>query len=186
MAVTCRDVITRAFRKTRIYAAGEIPSDDDMDDGLTELQSMYEQFGSGGMFGKLTDTLQTGDYEAEPFQRIQISGGTVTLPTEQVDDDEVPPYALSYIEVIDTDAPSVTRYLYENGAWVEIGALALEDVAPLADRGRGGLSACLALTLAEEFGAQVGPGVARQAGAFKTALSLKTGSDTRPAEHAWY
>lgn len=186
MPVTCRDIITRALRKGKVYAAGEDPSADDMSDGMEELQSLYEQWGSGGIFGKLTDVLTTGDYEAEPFQRIQISGGTVTLPTEQAFDDEVPPYALSYVEVIDTDESTVTRYLYENGAWIEIGALELSDDAPLADRGRGGLAACLAVQYCNEFGGDVPPDVRGQAAAFKRALALKPGSDSRTPEHSYY
>jgi hypothetical protein len=174
---TCRDVIQRAFRKIKIYSPGETVSADDAADGLEELQSLYESWGSNGMFGRLSDRIETADYEAEPFQRITISGGTVTLPTSLVEDDTLPPYALSFIEVIDTDAETVTRYLYENGAWVEIGALSLDDEAPLANRGPAGLAACLAINLAEEYGGEIGPMTARQAGSFKTGLSLKLGSD---------
>jgi hypothetical protein len=109
--------------------------------------------------------------------RIQISGGaTVTLPTTLEDDDEAPPYRLSFIEVIDTDEETVTRYLYENGAWITIGDLTLDSDAPLAGLGAMGLSACLAMILADEFGGDVGQATVRQAAQFKTALSLKLGS----------
>jgi hypothetical protein len=183
---TCRDIITRALRKVRIYGAGEEPSTEDANDALDELQNLYEQWGSGGMFGRLNDTIQTDDYEAEPFDRVTISGGTVTLPDTQPDDDEKPPYALSFIEVIDTDNDTVTRYLYDNGAWTDIAGLTLNDEAPLANYGRSGLAACLALSLAEEHGAAVGPGVMRQAGAFKTAISLKTSSEMKRTAPAWF
>lgn len=173
---TCRDIIARAFRKLKVYAPGEEPSADDLADGLDELQGLYEAWGSGGLFGRLNDTLQSAGYEASPFDRVQISGGTVTLPTSLSEDDEAPPYALSFIEVIDTDAPSVTRYLFENGEWLDVSELAATDEAPLSSRGRAGLVACLAVNLAEEYGAEIGPALLRQAGAFKTALSLKLGS----------
>jgi len=174
---TCRDIITRALRKARVYAAGEEPSAEDMADGLDELQNLYEQWGSGGMFGRLSDVHTNADYEASPGERVVLTeDATVTIPETIYDDgSDYPPYDLSFIEVIAPD--SVTRYLYSGGRWVEIGALGLDDEAPLANRGRGGLAACLALAYAEEFGAEVGPGVARQAAAFKTALSLKMGSD---------
>ena len=176
---TCGDIITRAIRKARVYAAGETPSDEDMNDGLDELLNLYEQWGSNGMFGRLADVSTNDDYEASPNERVTITGGgTVTIPTEIADDGtEYPPYDTAFVEVVDVDAGLVTRYLYENGAWVELSNLDLTDEAPLAGKGRSGLAACLALAYAEEFGAEVGPGVARQAASFKTGLSMKYGSD---------
>ncbi len=177
--VTCQEIITRALRKARVYDAGETPSAEDMNDGMDELQNLYEQWGSNGMFGRLSDVLTDGDYEAEPNQRITVTDSAViTIPTT-IDDggDETTPFDTAFIEVIDTVASSVSRYIYENGAWVSITDLVLADVAPLSGKGRGGLSACLALAYAEEFGGGVGPRVARQAAAFKTGLSMKYGSD---------
>ncbi len=176
---TVADIITRALRKAGVYAAGETPSAEDMNDGLDELLNLYEQWGSNGMFGRLADVLTDSDYEAAPNERITVSGGAViTIPTSlDIDGDEAPPYDTAFVEVVDTDASTVTRYIYESGAWVEISGLSLTDEAPLAGKGRGGLSACLALTYAEEFGASVGPEVRRQAASFKTGLSMKYGSD---------
>lgn len=176
---TCADIITRALRKARVYAAGETPSDEDMADGLDELQSMYEQWGNSGMFGKLADVATALDYEASPNERITASGAAViTIPTLlEIDGESVPPFDTAFIEVIDTVALTVSRYLYENGAWALISGLTLTGLAPLAGKGRGGLSACLAMTYAEEFGAQVGPGVQRQAATFKTGLAMKQGGD---------
>lgn len=178
---TCADIITRALRKARVYAAGEVPSDDDMEDGLDELQNLYEQWGSNGMFGRLSDVMTDADYDASANERITAnSGAIVTIPTSfEVDGADFPPYDTAFIEVVDTVGLTVSRYIYENGAWVSISDLALTDEAPLAGKGRSGLAACLALSYAEEFGdaAQIGPGVSRQAAAFKTGLSLKYGSD---------
>lgn len=178
---TCRDIITRALRKAKVYAAGETPSDEDMSDGMDELQNLYEQWGSNGMFGRLSDVLTNADYEAAPNERVTATdSAVVTIPTT-VDDDgtDFPPFDMAFLEVIDTVAETVTRYIYSNGAWVEISDLTLDDEAPLASRGRGGLAACLALAYAEEFGAEVGPGVQRQAASFKTGLSLKYGGDAQ-------
>ncbi len=179
MTVTCGDIITRALRKARVYDAGETPSAEDMNDGMEELQNLYEQWGSNGMFGRLSDVLTADDYDASPNERITVSdSAVVTIPmSRETDGDETAPFDTAFIEVIDTDASTVTRYLYENGAWASIGDLALADAAPLSGKGRGGLSACLALAYAEEFGGGVGPGVQRQAAAFKMGLSMKYGSD---------
>lgn len=176
---TVSDIITRALRKCRVYAAGETPSADDMADGLDELQNLYEQWGSNGMFGRLADVLADDNYEASPNERITVTGSAVvTIPTSfEIDGEAYPPYDTAFIEVVDTVEATVARYLYESGSWVSINDLALTDEAPLAGKGRGGLSACLALAFAEEFGEQVGPGVMRQAASFKTGLSMKYGSD---------
>ncbi len=176
---TVADIITRALRKVRVYAAGETPSDDDMLDGLDELQNLYEQWGANGMFGRLADVAVSADYEASPNERITASGsGIITIPTSiRVYDEDKPPFDTAFIEVVDTVAATVTRYLYESGAWVELGNLGLADEAPLSGKGRGGLSACLAVALSEEFGASIGPMVMRQAASFKTGLSMKYGSD---------
>lgn len=180
MAVTCRDIITRALRKARVYAAGETPSDDDMNDGLDELQNLYEQWGTGGMFGRLADVRTDVAYDANPNERVTAtSSAVITLPTTVENDGETSPYDTAFIEVVDTVASTVTRYIYENGAWVNISGLTLASAAPLSGRGRDGLAACLAIPFAEEFGQQVGAGVVRQAASFKTGLSLKVGSDAQ-------
>lgn len=188
MMPTCAEIITRALRKARVYAAGEAPSDEDMSDGLDELQNLYEQWGTGGMFGALTDVLTSSDYDALPNQRVTVTDGAVVMLPGTVDRDEgeLTPYDVAFLEVIDQDASSVTRYLYENGNWIETSGLALTDEAPLSGRGRSGLAACLALSFAEEFGAQVGPGVIRQAAAFKTGLSLKLGSEAQRTAPEYY
>lgn len=184
---TCSDIITHALRKVRVYAPGETPADDDMQDGLNELQHLYEQWGSNGMFGRLSDVSTNGNYEAAPNERVTVKGGIVTLPTVVADDgSDYPPFDLAFVEVVDTTASTVTRWLYEGGAWVNLTGLELTSEAPLSSRGRGGLSACLALAYAEEFGASAGPGVARQAAAFKTALSMKFGSDANRTAPEYY
>lgn len=176
---TCRDIITRALRKIRVYAAGEEPSADDINDGLEELQNLYEQWGSNGMFGRLKDVATAVDYEAGENERIRVTdGATITIPTEltELDEEDRPPYDTAFIEVVDVDAETVTRHLFDAGAWVTIGNLALGDEAPLASKGRGGLAACLAVAIAEEYGETAGPAVQRQAASFKTGLALKLGS----------
>lgn len=176
---TCRDIITRSLVKAKVYSPGETPSAEDMESGLDELQNLYEQWGSNGMFGRLADVLADTDYDASPNERITATGSAViTIPTSfEIDGEDYPPYDTAFIEVIDTVATTVSRYIYESGAWVAIGNLTLDSTAPLAGKGRGGLAACLALTLAEEFGGEIGPGLARQAGSFKTGLSMKQGGD---------
>ena len=178
---TCEQIITRALRKAKVYAAGETPSAEDMSDGLDELQNLYEQWISNGMFGRLVDVYVSSDYEANPNERVTVTdAAAITIPTTVTEDGtDYPPFDMAAVEVVDTVALTVSRYLYSSGTWVSIADLALSDEAPLAGRGRGGLAACLALAYAEEFGAEVGSGVQRQAASFKTGLSLKSGGDAQ-------
>ena len=179
MAVTVRDIITRSLVKAKVYSPGETPSAEDMESGLDELQNLYEQWGSNGMFGRLADVLVSAAYTASANERITATASAViTIPTSfEIDGEDFPPYDTAFIEVINTVAATVTRYLYESGSWVTISSLTLDSTAPLAGKGRSGLAACLALSLAEEFGGEIGPGLARQAGSFKTGLSMKQGGD---------
>lgn len=176
---TCLEVIIRAYQKAKILGVGEEPTADESADALIELQGLYENWAANGMFGRLADVATNDDYEANPNERIRITdGGTVTLPeTVEDDGDDYPPFELAFIEVIDVDAETVTRHIYENGAWVEITNLVLADQAPLSGRSSAGLSACLALVLADEFGGQVGRTTVAQAVGFRTGLALKLGGD---------
>jgi len=178
---TCRDIITRALQKARVYAAGETPSVEDITNGLDELQHLYEMWGANGMFGRLADVYTSSDYEAAPNERVTATNNAaVTIPTTVTDDgSDFPPFDMAFVEVIDTVALTVKRHIYSGGKWVEISGLGLDVEAPLANRGRAGLAACLALAYAEEFGpaATVGPGTERQAAAFKTGLAMKYGGD---------
>jgi hypothetical protein len=181
---TCRDIITHALRQGRVTSS---PTAKEMAWGLTELQSLYDQWFSAGMFGRLRDRIESGDYEAQVGDRVRLTdGATATLPESLEDDDEAPPYEAGAIEFINVDDGTTERHVFDNGAWVEIGALALDDEAPLASRGQAGLAACLSLTLSEAFGSQPGPFTVRQAGAFKTSLSLKLGSDAARSEMVWF
>jgi len=174
---TCRDIITRALRKARVYGAGQVPSSEDMEDGMAELQSLYEAWGSGGMFGRLSDIIAEDDYEANPGERVTAAAGVVVTLVTPDEEEDKPPFDIGFAEVVQDGF--VTRSLYENGAWVTISDLTLDSVAPLANRGQGGLAACLAINLADEFGGSVGPAIVRQAGSFRMALATKHGSDAK-------
>jgi hypothetical protein len=177
---TCRDIITRAFRKRKVYSPGEDPTSEDMSDGLVELQSLYESWAANGMFGRLADVQTDGNYTASAGERIRATNSpTITIPTEFEDEGAAyPPYDMAFIEVVDVDEQEVRRYLYEAGTWVEINGLTLDSEAPLAGKGQAGLEACLALQM-EGWGGEIGPATMRQASAFKMGLSLKLGGDAQ-------
>lgn len=180
---TCRDIVTRALHMTGVVPREEDPSAAELEQGLTVLQSLYDGWLQGGMFGRLTDVYEPGDYEAEEGQRVFIDSGTATLPAT-VDDESRKPRDLVAIEV--TDDAGRRAYIWDRNAWVRLDSLAAGDDAPLAERGVNGLAACLALAYADEFGADVRPGVVRQCAAFKTALSFKFGSERAPSTATYF
>lgn len=178
---TVRDIVFRAMRMAGILGRTEEADAEEMRDGRIVLQSLYDSWYTNGMFGRLKDYRTEGDYDAEPGQRI-YTDGTVTLPTYA--DAECPWSDLSAIEIF--DGTSRKLWLWDRNAWVRIDALADGDEAPLSWRGANGLAACVAVNYAEEFGAQIGPGAVRQAGTFKTALSLKLGSTQPVTAGEWF
>jgi hypothetical protein len=184
---TCNDIIRRALQMTSIVALGEVPTADEAEFGMEALQSMYDAWVEGGMFGRLKDVYKTEDYEAQEQERvIAPSGVTVTLPVtvESVEGDRAPREMSCIVTII--NGVQVSR-IYHKGAWLTLNSLDVSDEAPLSDRGAFGLAASLALMIAETFqrGA-VSASVASMARQFIGGVSLKLGATARPSETVYY
>lgn len=174
---TCRDIVTRALQMSGIVALGRDPKAPEIDAGMVSLQSLYDEWVQGGMFGRLTDVYTAVDYTAKEGERVYNDGATITIPdTINVDGDRAP-YQFSCIVVL--DAGVATNRVYHDGAWHIVSGLALGDDAPLASISVDGLAGCVAERIASTFGGDVSIGAARAARQFKTALSYKIGS-TQP------
>lgn len=182
---TCSEIITFALRQASILGAGDQPEASEAEDGLTVLQSLYDQWATDGMFGRLTDVYTTTAYEAKEGERVTHDGQTITFPTTVDDGETRAPRALSCIETISTDDGTRSVKIWENGDWVELLGLESTATAPLSTRGAAGLSACLAVAYVEQFGGEIKPGIGRLAARFRTSLSLKLGS-TRETSGAVY
>lgn len=187
---TCRDIIIQALRMSKVIASGEEPTADEAADGMFALQSLYEAWAAGGMFGRLRDTLTATAMTAEPGQRVRaLASAVVTLPIVSTDDgDDVPLFDLSAIEIIDVTAGARALYLFESarGGWSRIDALALGDEAPLAMRSRAGLAAALASSFVEQFGGTITAGIQRQAIQFRSSLRWKAGASVAYEAAAFY
>lgn len=179
---TCRDIVSRALVMAKIIPRGEDPEADELSDGMTVLQSLYDTWLTGGMFGRLTDVYEPGDYEAGEGERVFIDSGTLTLPTAI--DDERKPRDLVAIEAFDDDGRKA--YIWDRTEWVRIDSLTADDDAPLASRGVNGLAACVAMNYAEEFGVELAVTTVRQAGTFKAALAYRFGSENEPVAGAYF
>jgi len=192
---TCRKIVTGGLQLLGAYAGGEDPSDDDVQTGMSALQSMFLAWVNSGMFGRLRDIYVTADYTAKEGERVTAATGvTVTVPTIINNESSWPygfcgsvpqrtPRDLALIEVSQDGA--ATDYLYDRNGWVTINNLGLDDECPLSERGERGLMGCVAFELAGDFNMAVQPNVARLSSQFRTMLSLKYGStqDPTPVEY---
>lgn len=176
---TCRDIITRALRIGRVTRN---PTAREVDEGLNDLQGIYDGWVASGMFGRLTDVYASQDYEAQPGERVYSNGHTITRATS-VDGSEGAraPRDLQAISVYGT---AWQHYIW-TGAWTELTGLTLNDEAPLADRDAEGLASLLAITLTEGFRSEgLTPAFVRRGLRFQGGISHKFGStqDELPGE----
>lgn len=178
---TCRSVIKRSMQHLGSLNVGEDPTDNEAQDFMVSLQSLYDGWVTAGMFGTLTDVLITADYTAKENERI-TGNFTVTVPsTVTCEGVARTPRDLSLIETFDTVRKV---YLFDRNAWVQIDSLTLNSTAPLSARSFVGLSACLAAFIADELGKPLGQGTTRLASQFRAQISMKLGSsqDRAPGE----
>lgn len=184
---TCNDIVRRALQMTGIVAMGDVPSADEAEFGMEALQTMYDAWVEGGMFGRLNDVYKTAAYEAKEQDRVIAPAGVVvTLPTliEGVEGDRAPRELSCIVTIIDGVQ---TSKIYHKGAWLGLNGLELTDDAPLADRGTFGLAAALALMIAETFQqGSVSASVASMARQFIGGLSMKLGATPRPSVTTYF
>ena len=186
---TCLDIVTHAMRLSRVLAMGDEPTDDEGDAGMVALQSLYDQWRTGGMFGQLEDVYLDADDIAEEGVRYFVpTGYTLTAPTSvyiDSDGNTRQPRDLALYESL-TEAGVHTAKLYDRTEWVDMLGLALSDEAPLSGRNALGLAACLATS--GGFNALFGgdpSGAVPLARSFTASLMGKPGStqDTSTADY---
>lgn len=179
---TCRDIVTRALRMAGIVGKGREPKARELDDGMFALQGLFDGWFAGGMFGRLTDYYAEGGYEAEVGQRVFYTGTAPTLP--ELVDSVHPPRDLAAIEF--NNASGRGAHIWDRSGWVRIDALDADDDAPLALRGAEGLAACLAASIAEEYGAPLTASVVSKASNFRTNLRLNAGAEREVTAGQWF
>ena len=204
---TCRHVINGALRKLGRLGGGREPRTADTTDALAALQGLYLSWIASGAFGRLADVIPLTDMTAGENQRILRDPSTITVtlpdtvpmwtdpqpynlergiyPTnyEQTDGSNRPPRDGAVVQIKDTVGGQVASYLYDGTLreWVQIEALQLDNEAPRSITDPEGLSALLAMELADTFGAEIGPTTLRQAGRFTTILINNPSTPRREA-----
>lgn len=179
MAATCLDVITYAMRQARIIGLGKEPKAAEAEEGMVALQSLYDEWRTGGMFGGLEDVYLTSDDTAEEGKRYYTAGYTLTVPTSVYVDSlgtTRQPRDLTLYESF--DGTTQTAKLYDRTAWVDMLGLSLSDIAPMGARNAYGLAACLSTSggFVSAFGAQPGEAVVALARHFLRNVMGKVGS----------
>jgi hypothetical protein len=179
---TCLDIITHAMRQARIIGPGKDPKSAEAEEGMVALQSLYDGWRTGGMFGRLEDVfLEASEPAFEGMRYFVPTGLTLTAATSvyiDANDQTRQPRDLAMYEVV-TQGGDHTVRLYDRKEWVDLLDLESSDEAPLSGRGAYGLAACLATS--EAFAAmfndaQLSPRVERLAAQFTRGLMSKQGS----------
>lgn len=174
----------------RVLALGDEATAEEGDAGMACLQSLYDGWRNGGMFGELEDVYLDADDIAEEGVRYFVPTGVTLDEPDSVyidfDGNTRQPRDLAMYEIL-TEAGVQTAKLYDRTEWVSLLDLAATDTAPLSKRGAMGLAACLALSggFADIFGSQAGPGTLKLARDFTASLMGKPGS-TQPHDGAEY
>ena len=188
---TCNEVIADALKLARVIPSGSVPTSDDYADGLVALQSMFDAWRTGGMFGELEDVYLEEDDTAEEGKRYFVTTGvTLTAPTSvYIDGDgiERQPRDLALYEAL-TEAGTQTSKVYDRTAWVDVVGLTGAGTCPLGARDRHGLAACLVTFggLGDMFGAEVGQGVVSKAKKFLRNIMGKHGSTQDKAAGVYF
>lgn len=187
---TCSQVITNALKLAKVIASGASPTSDETTDGLTCLQSMYDEWVTGGMFGTLEDVYLEADDVAEEGKRYFVpTGVTLTVPTSvyvDADGNTRQPRDMAVYESL-TEAGTRAVKLYDRTEWVDLLGLVSGSTAPLSKRDEIGLAACLVTSggFQAMFGGEISPGVIVKAASFRKNIIGKQGS-TQDRSHADY
>jgi hypothetical protein len=155
---TCLDIITYAMQMTGVLGLGKTPKAAEEEAGLVALQSLYDEWRTGGMFGQLEDVYLTEDDTAEEGKRYYTNGFTLAAATSQyvdADGNTRQPRDMALYETF--NGTTQTAKLYDRIEWVDLLGLASGDTAPLSGRNAYGLAACLATSggFVAAFGAQL-------------------------------
>lgn len=188
---TCLEVITYAMRQSRILGLNSVPKAAEAEEGLVALQSLYDEWRTGGMFGTLEDAYLTDDDTAKEGKRYFIPAGTtLTAATSEYDDgrgNTRQPRDMALYETLTSTGTHAAK-LYDRTEWVDLLGLELTDAAPLSSRNAYGLAACLATSggFISAFGAEPSAPVVALARHFLRNVMGKMGSTQDSAGADYY
>ena len=185
---TCLQIITYAMRMSKIIGIGKEPKAAEEEEGMAALQSLYDDWRTGGMLGGLEDVYLTEDDTAEEGKRYYTGAFTLT-DASSVYEDECgnvrQPRDMALYETF--DGTTQTAKLYDRTEWVDLLDLVSTDTAPLSGRNAYGLAACLATSggFIAAFGVEPSPATVALSRHFLRNVMSKAGStqDSSGAEY---
>jgi hypothetical protein len=188
---SCLTIVNSSLRKLGVLASGREARTVDRDDAFQQLKDVYRQLIAQGTFGRLRDVIPLTDYTAFGNERIfRNSSATlaITLPETvanyefwndryifgiypnepsqtQTALDRTTPRDCSVVSIIDAFLPGEFSFIYDGQLklWQGIYDLEITSEAPLSFRDPQGLSAYLAVQMADETSGTLGPSTLRQA-----------------------
>lgn len=201
MTSTNRDIVRRALRKLGALASGSNPSDAEATDALEILQSQYLNLAQIGALGRIYDVIATADGDAMENTRVRADEGvTVTLPLTYGSQTSLPSqYPLDWEltgyccygdwgaraprnQAVVADAlGNYWMYKADLGKWVNLSGVTLNSEFPFSEGLANGFAAWLAISLADEYGAQIGAGVQLDARNLSVAITHNYDSAARPS-----
>lgn len=171
---TCRAIVTRAYQMAGIVPFGVDPDSTELAAGLGVLQGIYDRVSDGRDYVAI---VETGTYEAAENERI-TGADYVTLPTTiTYDGTDRAPKDMAFVQYDIGDG--FVTYASDRGTWVRLDSLASSDEAPFSKRNAEGLSALIAMEMAETYpGAAIGPLTMRKAQRFQTIFTREEAQET--------
>jgi len=159
MAGTCRDIIADALRELDVLAPGDGLTVDDVEVALYRLQTMIAVIAEAR--GPWTDVDVTADYEAGEDERVRVQEDftvSVTLPNRVSDGrgGTRAPKDGARVSVVGLSA-GLWLYRADINGWVRADLLGIDGPAPVNAAYHDGLSAMLAVKLANAWPGRPAP-----------------------------
>lgn len=193
MVTKCVDIITSAYRRSQVGAAGVTLGPTQLSVGLELLRGMYERMARGLLATVSPFYLSSGNYTALENQRIYkaSAGSVITLPATVVDDttgETRAPKDGAVIEVVDPVAKTTTINIYNAryASWQDVSNLTSTDVAPMVYEHEEDLKNILGLIICGENGLKPPPSLSIQAALGKLAIATRPGVTSDPVAHEFF
>lgn len=184
---TALTIVRRALRLMGVLGPGAQPTGVDQADCLERLQSVILGLPGLTLNGRWSEVASAAAYTAKESERIMVTGAwTITLPLTVTPDggDTRPPLDLARVLVVGADATidysgdedggaGLWLYSASKGAWGRADGLTISSELPFGAEDDEGLSAKLAMSLVDEYGASLGPVTVQAAEAFTRSVRAR-------------
>lgn len=155
---TNADIITLAHRKLGLVASGQVPKGAELEDGMSDLQSLILGLPALTLRGRwVNKAVTTGAYTAYENQSITVTApGSVNLPVTITAPYGCsrPPQDMVRVRIIGADADNAGLWVYvaDKASWNRLNGLQTGDEFPFGDEDKDGVAAQLAVNISPDYG----------------------------------